>query len=53
MEGGYDFVLCGHENPELICPICCLLLRETQELPCTHTTCKNCLTKWETEQDQK
>ena len=49
-SGGHDFVVCGRDNPELICPICFLLLKDTRELPCTHTICTKCLLNWEVEQ---
>ena len=44
---GYDFDVVGQDAPELKCPICLLLLRDVQELPCSHTVCTVCLVKWE------
>lgn len=53
MENGYDFEVCGDDVVEYRCPICALLLREVQEMPCTHSACKMCLSKWEGEQQQR
>ena len=50
-EGGYNFELCGHRMPDLECPICMNLLKQTKELPCCNcTTCAVCLHTWEEEQ---
>ena len=46
--GGYDFEIYGQKEMEdMKCPICLLLLKEVQELPCQHLFCKSCLACYE------
>ena len=44
---GYDFVIDGNDVPDYRCPICLLLLRNAMVLPCSHSSCKDCLLVWE------
>ena len=41
--GGYDYDLCGTENPDLRCVICLRLMRDPVRLACNHKFCKSCL----------
>ena len=47
LASGYDYEAVNEIPEELKCTMCHLILKDAMELPCAHAFCRECLYKWE------